>query len=94
MASRKYNLPPISGKGFGGKAVIVQDDNESNEIVDTLKSYDKEVAFYNHATDTMTVLGWYSKETLKHINAFLVFYNRPKCSKPQLIKRYNLTENI
>lgn len=93
-APRVTNLAPISGKSFGGKATVVQFDNEDNQMVDSLFSYDTEVASYNHHTNAMTVKGWYSSTTARHINAFLFLHNFDTCSKSQLIKRYNLTSNI
>ena len=50
-----------------------------------LVSYNTEVANYNHDTNIMTVNGWYSQTTAKHINAFLEYYGFDKCNKQQLL---------
>ena len=49
-----------------------------------LVSYNTEVANYNHETNAMTVNGWYSATTARHINAFLEHFGFDKCNKQQL----------
>jgi len=75
--------------GTSGKATVVEENGVSR-----LFSYDTNVATYNHNSNTMTVNGWYSLTTGKHINKFLEFYGFEPCTKKELIKVYNLTENI
>ena len=65
---------------FYGKA-----KTETMNNVTRLVSYNTEVANYNHETNIMTVNGWYSQTTAKHINAFLEYYGFDKCNKQQLL---------
>lgn len=58
---------------------------ETANNVTRLVSYNTEVANYNHETNIMTVNGWYSQTTAKHINAFLEYYGFDKCNKQQLL---------
>ena len=76
-------------EGTNNKAVVVLKDG-----VSTLTSYATEVAEYNHNTNKMTVNGWYSQTTMKHLNKFFEYYGFDTCNKQELIKHYNLTENI
>mgnify|MGYP000176843258 CR=1 FL=1 len=73
--------------GQNGKAKVIKEGNTS-----TLLSYTTEVATYNHDTNKMTVNGYYSATTGRHINAFLEFYGFNKCTKKELFKQYNLTK--
>jgi hypothetical protein len=75
--------------GTNNKAVVVTDSG-----ISTLTSYNTEVAEYNHNSNTMTVNGIYSATTLKHIKKFLEFYGYPPMTKQEIIKKFNLTENI
>ena len=59
-----------------------------NEYVDLdgdhysdLISYTTRVASYNHKTKEMSVYGWFSATTARHINAFLEFYGFESCDK-------------
>lgn len=72
-------------------------NNHVNEYVNSdgdhysdLISYGKRVASYNHKTNEMSVYGWFSNTTGKHINDFLEFYGFDTCTKQQLIEYYNL----
>ena len=58
---------------------------ETANNVTRLVSYNTEVANYNHETNIMTVNGWYSATTSRHINAFLEYYGFDKCNKQQLL---------
>lgn len=81
---KTYKLLPTDGrKSFGGKCKVVEYE-ECGETVATLYSYDRKVAEYNHDTNIMTVHGWYSVTTAKHINAFLNFFGFDTCTKQQL----------
>ena len=59
-------LTPLNRKSFYGKALSIKEGNISK-----LKSYNTIVAEYNHKTNSITVNGWYSRTTARHINAFL-----------------------
>lgn len=76
-------------KGTNDKAIVVQSEGLSK-----LSSYDTEVAVYDHTNNKMTVNGWYSQTTMKHLNKFFEYYGFDCCTKQELIKHYNLTENI
>lgn len=67
------------GQNFYGKATT-----ETVNNVTYLYSYGTNVAHYNHNENKMTVNGWYSMTTAKHINAFLEYYGFDKCNKKEL----------
>lgn len=58
--------------------------NNDGDHYSDLISYTTRVASYNHKTNEMSVYGWYSNTTAKHINAFLEFYGFNKCNKKQM----------
>lgn len=58
--------------------------NNDGEHYSDLVSYTTRVASYNHDTKEMSVYGWYSNTTAKHINSFLEFYGFNKCTKKEL----------
>lgn len=62
--------------------------NSDGEHYSDLISYTTRVASYNHNTNEMSVYGWYSATTARHINAFLEFYGFEKCNKQQMLN-YN-----
>jgi hypothetical protein len=75
------------------KVFTLSDTNNKGIVVDSegiarLTSYTTEVATYNHSTKKMKVNGYYSPTTMKHINAFFVFYGVEKCTKKELEQRY------
>jgi hypothetical protein len=81
---KTFNLEPTNGrKSFYGKCVVIEDNGISK-----LKSYNSIVAEYDHAANKMTVRGWYSVTTARHINAFLSFYGFDQCSKKEMLN-YN-----
>jgi hypothetical protein len=68
-----------------------RNNNHVNEYVNSdgghysdLISYTTRVASYNHKTGEMSVFGWYSKTTAKHINEFLNFYGFDSVSKKEM----------
>ena len=77
-------LTPLNRKSFYNKAKLITDGN-----VTKLKSYETIVASYNHETKEMTVNGWYSATTARHINAFLDKYGFDTCTKADLIDYVN-----
>ena len=56
----------------------------NGEIWSDLISYTTRVASYNHTSNEMSVYGWFSSTTAKHINDFLEYYGFEKCNKKQL----------
>lgn len=58
--------------------------NSDGDHYSDLISYTTRVASYNHDTNEMSVYGWFSATTAKHINSFLEFYGFDKCSKKEL----------
>lgn len=85
---KTFSLQGGNGKALQNCTVI------ENLGISYLKSYNTTVAEFNHHKNEIKVNGWYSGTTAKHINAFLEFYGFNKCTKKELIKNYNLTENI
>jgi hypothetical protein len=78
------NLIPTQGqKSFYNKAKLETFNNTTYLI-----SYTTQVAFYNHKTQKMTVKGYYSQTTAKHINSFLEMYGFKRCNKKEL-ENYN-----
>jgi hypothetical protein len=59
--------------------------NSEGDHYSDLISYETRVASYNHATNEMSVYGWFSQTTAKHINAFLEFYGFEKVNKKQML---------
>lgn len=67
-------------------------NNHVNEYVNSdgdhysdLISYGKIVARYNHKTNEMSVYGWFSATTAKHINDFLEFYGFDRVTKKEML---------
>ncbi len=78
-------LQPTDGrKSFYGKCVIIFGGQSEDKHIDYLRSYDTIVAEYNHTTKEITVYGWYSATTARHINAYLQYHGFKKASKKQL----------
>lgn len=85
---KTFELTPVNGKkSFGGKCRVFESLGMSY-----LLSYDTVVASFNHETNEMKVYGWWSLTTLAHINSFLDYYGFEKCSKSELIEKYNCTQ--
>ena len=59
--------------------------NSDGDHYSDLISYSKRVASYNHNTNEMSVYGWFSNTTAKHINDFLEYYGFDKCNKQQML---------
>ena len=74
-------LTPLSHKSFYGKCKMLH--SAINPITE-LKSFDTIVAKYNHKTGQMSVNGWYSATTARHINAFLAYYGFETANKKEL----------
>tara|TARA_R110002167_G_scaffold21266_1_gene77451 strand:- start:729 stop:992 length:264 start_codon:yes stop_codon:yes gene_type:complete len=83
--SQVTELTPLIRKSFYGKALAIREGETTS-----LKSYNTKVAEYNHKTNKMTVNGWYSATTARHINAFLVLFGFDTCNKKQLENYTNL----
>jgi len=62
--------------------------NDDGDHYSDLISYGTRVASYNHKTNEMSVYGWFSNTTAKHINTFLDFYGFNTCNKKEL-ENYN-----
>ena len=58
--------------------------NDDGDHYSDLISYETRVASYNHNTKEMSVYGWFSNTTAKHINDFLEFYGFEECNKKEL----------
>lgn len=59
--------------------------NSDGDHYSDLISYTTRVASYNHKTNEMSVYGWYSATTARHINAFLEFYGFEKVNKQKML---------
>ena len=78
----EFELKPNDNrKSFYGKAKVVTDNGISDLI-----SYTTKVASYNHFTNKMSVFGWFSNTTAKHINSLLNFHGFKTCNKKELKK--------
>ena len=77
---KEFELKPYGRqKSYYGKAMIKEEDGISKLI-----SYTTKVAEYSYLTDIMTVYGWFSSTTAKHINSFLNFHGFKTCNKQEL----------
>jgi hypothetical protein len=83
--SQVTEITPLIRKSFYGKALAIREGETTS-----LKSYNTKVAEYNHKTNKMTVNGWYSATTARHINAFLALFGFNICNKKQLENYNNL----
>jgi hypothetical protein len=59
--------------------------NDDSDHYSDLISYETRVASYNHKTNEMSIYGWFSQTTAKHINTFLEFYGFEKVNKQQML---------
>lgn len=80
------NLQPIydGAKSFYKKATIVNTGS-----IEVLRSYSTDVASYNPNTEEMTVFGWHSATTARHINEFLQQKGFKKMSKKEMMESIN-----
>jgi len=69
-------LNPINRKSFYGKAVAI-DNGDTIQC----RSYDTIVAEYDKVTDTITINGWYSSTTSRHLDAFCKYVGKSLVSK-------------
>jgi hypothetical protein len=83
--SQVTEITPLIRKSFYGKALAIREGETTS-----LKSYNTIVAEYNHKTNKMTVNGWYSATTARHINSFLALFGFNICNKKQLENYNNL----
>jgi len=84
---KTFKLLPIDGRKSLSNQHVNQYESEGETFSDLI-SYTTRVAYYNHTTNKMTVHGYYSPTTARHINAFLDFYGFNTCSKSEL-ENYN-----
>lgn len=82
---KTFTLNPSIQKSYYGKATVIE-TTENNERISRLQSYSTIVAEYNHHTNKMTVLGWFSETTANHINDFLELYGFDRCNKKTIRK--------
>lgn len=59
--------------------------NSDGDYYSDLISYGKRVARYNHNTNEMSVYGWFSNTTARHINDFLEFYGFNRVTKEEMM---------
>lgn len=76
---KTFKLEPVNQKSFYSKAIVTVDND-----ISTLKSYSTNVATYNHITNVISIKGYYSQTTAKHINAFLNYYGFDSLSKKEI----------
>ena len=74
-----YEITPLSKKSFYGKCKVEVEGNTKS-----LRSYNTIVATYDIETDKVTVNGWYSATTARHINAFLSHLDKPTMCKKEM----------
>lgn len=84
---KTFYLQPVNNrKSFGNNCHVNEYTNSDGEHYSDLISYGIRVADYNHNTNEIRVLGWFSATTATHINAFLQFYGFDKMTKQEIIK--------
>lgn len=79
-----FELPSLKGKDEFVKGCSVWEEGGIAKLL----SYQTFVASYNTITKEVSVFDYYSKTTLKHINAFLSYYGFTTCTKKELHERY------
>ena len=84
---KTFKLLPIDGRKSLNNHHVNKYDCEGETFSD-LVSYTTRVASYNHTTNEISVYGYYSRTTARHINAFLDFYGFDTCTKKEL-ENYN-----
>jgi hypothetical protein len=76
-------LSPVDGKkSFYGKCRMITGGDLTQ-----LKSYETIVAEYDANTGIMTINGWYSATTARHINSFLDHFGFKTMTKEQMLDR-------
>lgn len=73
------DLRPVKQESFYGKAKVITTPSKVQ-----LKSYDTIVAEIDRETNMLTINGWYSSTTARHINAFLHRYGYDDLSKKEM----------
>lgn len=61
--------------------------NEDGEHYSDLISYTTRVASFNFNTKQLSIYGWYSNTTMKHINSFLEFYGFDRITKKDIVNK-------
>jgi len=75
--------PTDSRKSFYGKAKLHEYTSEGETFTDLI-SYNTRVAYYNHNTKQISINGYYSATTARHINAFLNSFGFDSLTKKQI----------
>ena len=71
------DLNPVDGrKSFYGKATVIDDGTTIK-----CRSYQTIVAEYEKESDTITINGYYSPTTARHINSFCDYVGKQRVSK-------------
>ena len=86
---KTFYIKPTNGrKSFNYKCHVNQYTVEEADGIETtysdLVSFGKRVAHYNHNTNEISVYGWFSATTARHINAFLSFYGFDEINKEEM----------
>jgi len=80
--NEKQLIPKYDNRNsFYGKAIIKKEDNKV-----LLYSYNTLVAIYDHNNNTMTIKGWFSSTTARHINEFLQQYGFDELTTKEMEK--------
>ena len=88
MKQEELQCKTDSRDSFHGKAILIHDEDcikGERVYISKLKSYNTIVAEYNHNTNKITIFGWYSSTTARHINEFLQYYGFDKMTKKEII---------
>ena len=82
-----YLMPTNGRKSFGNKCHVNEYTNSENDHYSDLVSYGKRVASYHHDTNEISVYGYFSATTARHINCFLEFYGFEPMTKKEMIAK-------
>lgn len=74
---------PNQQKSFYGKALLIQEGN-----LTLLRSHESLVAQYDKDTKKLTVNGFYSKTTTRHIKAFVYMLTGELLTTKEIEKKY------
>lgn len=76
---KTFTLQPKHEKSFYNKMKV-----EQNKNVSQLFSYTTHVASYNKKDNKLTINGYYSATTARHLNAFLEFHGLNSMTKKEI----------
>ena len=78
-----YLKPTDNRKSFNNKCHVNEYESDGTKYSDLI-SYGTRVAYFNHNEQFISVQGWFSATTARHINSFLNFYGFDSMTKKEM----------